>query len=90
MTTIWIKQEFGKYWNIFGEDEKADYEVDSQTTTLLMDNDDLKVDEAQACFRLRYEVVSERLLADKFVLGVSETGIPGEYHVIKEIENLRV
>lgn len=46
MTTIWIKQEFGKYWNIFGEDEKADYEVDSQTTTLLMDNDDLKVDEA--------------------------------------------
>ena len=52
-----------------------------------MDNDDSKVDEAY--FRLRHEVVSERLLADKFVLGVSKTGIPGELRVIKEMD-LRV
>jgi 8-oxo-dGTP diphosphatase len=29
MKTIWIKQGFGKYWNISNENEKADYEVDS-------------------------------------------------------------
>lgn len=29
MNTIWIKQGFGKYWDITSEDEKADYVVDS-------------------------------------------------------------
>jgi 8-oxo-dGTP diphosphatase len=29
MKTIWIKQGFGKYWNISNENERADYEVDS-------------------------------------------------------------
>lgn len=27
MKTVWIKQGFGKYWQIRGEEEKADYEV---------------------------------------------------------------
>ena len=27
MKTVWIKQGFGKYWEIRGEEEKADYEV---------------------------------------------------------------
>lgn len=31
MKTIWIKQGFGKYWNITNDDEKADYEVDNLT-----------------------------------------------------------
>ena len=31
MKTIWIKQGFGKYWNITYDDEKADYEVDNLT-----------------------------------------------------------
>ncbi|MCM1386080.1 MAG: HAD family hydrolase [Bacillus sp. (in: Bacteria)] len=29
MSTIWIKQGFGRYWNITREEEKADYEVNS-------------------------------------------------------------
>ena len=29
MKTIWVKQGFGKYWNITSEEEKADYEVDN-------------------------------------------------------------
>ena len=29
MKTIWVKQGFGKYWNITSKEEKADYEVDS-------------------------------------------------------------
>lgn len=29
MNTIWIKQGFGKFWNITSDEEKADYEVDS-------------------------------------------------------------
>lgn len=31
MRTIWIKQGFGKYWNITSEKEKADYVVNSLT-----------------------------------------------------------
>ncbi len=31
MKTIWIKQGFGKYWNITSEEEKADYEVTNLT-----------------------------------------------------------
>lgn len=31
MRTIWIKQGFGKYWNITGESEKADYVVNNLT-----------------------------------------------------------
>lgn len=31
MRTIWIKQGFGKYWNITGENEKADYVVNNLT-----------------------------------------------------------
>ena len=31
MLTIWVKQSFGKYWNITSENEKADYVVDSLT-----------------------------------------------------------
>ena len=31
MKTIWIKQGFGKYWNITNDEEKADYEVDNLT-----------------------------------------------------------
>lgn len=31
MKTIWIKQGFGKYWNITNEDEKADYVVSNLT-----------------------------------------------------------
>lgn len=31
MKTIWIKQGFGKYWNIAGEHEKADYVVNNLT-----------------------------------------------------------
>ena len=31
MHTIWIKQGFGKYWNITEESERADYVVDSLT-----------------------------------------------------------
>lgn len=31
MYTIWIKQGFGRYWNITSDDEKADYEVNSLT-----------------------------------------------------------
>lgn len=31
MHTIWIKQGFGKYWNITGENERADYIVHSLT-----------------------------------------------------------
>lgn len=31
MHTIWIKQGFGKYWNITDEKERADYAVDSLT-----------------------------------------------------------
>lgn len=27
MKTIWVKQGFGRFWNITGENEKADYEV---------------------------------------------------------------
>ncbi len=27
MHTIWVKQGFGQYWNIQGEDEKPDYIV---------------------------------------------------------------
>ncbi|MDO4318225.1 MAG: HAD family hydrolase [Lachnospiraceae bacterium] len=27
MRTVWVKQGFGKYWNITGEGERADYEV---------------------------------------------------------------
>ncbi|MCM1251437.1 MAG: HAD family hydrolase [Clostridium sp.] len=29
MYTIWVKQGFGRYWNITSEEEKADYEVNS-------------------------------------------------------------
>ena len=29
MGTIWIKQGFGRYWNITGDEEKADYEVNN-------------------------------------------------------------
>ena len=29
MKTIWIKQGFGRYWNITHEEEKADYEVNN-------------------------------------------------------------
>ena len=29
MNTIWIKQGFGRYWNISSDEEKADYEVDN-------------------------------------------------------------
>lgn len=31
MKTIWIKQGFGKFWNITGEHEKADYVVNNLT-----------------------------------------------------------
>ncbi len=31
MKTIWIRQGFGKYWNITSEDEKADFTVDNLT-----------------------------------------------------------
>jgi len=31
MRTIWIKQGFGRYWNITRENERADYEVNSLT-----------------------------------------------------------
>ena len=31
MNTIWVKQGFGRYWNITSEEEKADYEVNSLT-----------------------------------------------------------
>ena len=31
MKTIWVKQGFGKYWNITCEEEKADYEVANLT-----------------------------------------------------------
>lgn len=31
MKTIWIKQGFGKYWNITNEEEKADYVVSNLT-----------------------------------------------------------
>ena len=31
MDTIWIKQGFGKYWNIASDEEKADYVVDNLT-----------------------------------------------------------
>ena len=29
MGTIWVKQGFGRYWNITCEEEKADFEVDN-------------------------------------------------------------
>lgn len=29
MHTIWMKQGFGRFWNITGDEEKADYEVNS-------------------------------------------------------------
>lgn len=31
MKTIWVKQGFGKYWNITSEEEKADYEIANLT-----------------------------------------------------------
>ena len=31
MKTIWVKQGFGKYWNIISEEEKADYYVSNLT-----------------------------------------------------------
>jgi 8-oxo-dGTP diphosphatase/putative hydrolase of the HAD superfamily len=34
MKTIWIKQGFGKYWNVAREEEKADYEVDNLISIL--------------------------------------------------------
>lgn len=34
MKTIWIKQGFGKYWKISGEDERADHEVDNLSEVL--------------------------------------------------------
>ena len=34
MKTIWVKQGFGKYWNVVGEEEKADYEVDNLISIL--------------------------------------------------------
>ncbi len=32
MKTIWVRQGFGKYWNITNENEKADYVVDDLMT----------------------------------------------------------
>lgn len=37
MKTIWIKQEFGKYWKVTDESEKADYEVDNLSDILLLE-----------------------------------------------------
>ena len=34
MKTIWVKQGFGKYWNVASEEEKADYEVDNLISIL--------------------------------------------------------
>ena len=34
MKTIWVKQGFGKYWNVAREEEKADYEVDNLISIL--------------------------------------------------------
>lgn len=34
MKTIWIKQGFGKYWNILSEREQADYEVNNLSEVL--------------------------------------------------------
>lgn len=34
MKTIWIKQGFGKYWQISNQEEQADYEVDNLTDLL--------------------------------------------------------
>ena len=40
MKTIWIKQGFGKYWQIRGEYEQADYVVDNlnEIIEILMDS----------------------------------------------------
>lgn len=34
MMTIWVRQGFGKYWNITDESEKADFAVDSLSELL--------------------------------------------------------
>ena len=34
MKTIWVKQGFGRFWNITGNSEKADYEVDNLSELL--------------------------------------------------------
>ena len=31
MGTVWVRQGFGKYWNITGDKEMADYEIDCLT-----------------------------------------------------------
>ncbi len=52
--------------------------------TLFMDNDGSKVDEAYSI--LQQEILPEKLMADKLVIGCSETGRAGEYRVVKEFE----
>ena len=34
MKTVWIKQGFGKYWQVRNQDEQADYEVDNLISLL--------------------------------------------------------
>ena len=34
MKTVWVKQGFGKYWNVKNQDEQADYEVNNLTSLL--------------------------------------------------------
>ncbi len=52
--------------------------------TLFMDNVGSKVDEAYSLFR--QEMLPDKLMADKLVIGCSETGRAGEYRVVKEFE----
>lgn len=52
--------------------------------TLFMDKNVSKVDEAYSL--LRQENLPAKLIADKLVIGCSETGRPGEYRVVKEFE----
>lgn len=34
MKTVWVKQGFGRYWNITGDEERADYEVNNLSELL--------------------------------------------------------
>ena len=53
-------------------------------TTLFMDNDKEKIKKAYE--RIKDIVIPKTMIIDKYVIGISETGKPGTYNVIKEIE----
>ena len=53
-------------------------------TTLFMDNDEEKIKKAYE--RIKDITIPKAMLINKYIIGISETGEPGTYTVIKEIE----